>query len=183
MTKQAFITCALLACTCSAGAQTIKPGLWEMSSKISSSDPQVQAGLDGLQQHLANMTPEQRRRMQQLMQQNGLQLDVGPAGAVQSRVCMTREMIARKEFPVQEGDCKQHYKQVSASKGKVAFSCTRPAISGEGEIDVLSDTSYRGRIHVRSAEHGNQSVDTDVSGTWLGADCGSVGPVSVPRAK
>ena len=187
MTTRHLITATLLACGlgCSLGAaaQAMKPGLWELSSKISSSDPQVQAGVAGLQQHLANMTPEQRQQMERMMRQNGIQLDVGPTGAVRTKMCMTKEMIERKELPVQEGDCSQKVTQQSATRMAVSFSCTRPAVQGDGEITVLSDTSYRARMNVKSAQFGNDSVDTEVTGKWLSASCGNLRPIPIPRAK
>lgn len=185
MTKTRILIATLLACTLpsafSADARSMKPGLWELSSKVSSSDPAVQEGLAAMQQHLANMSPEQRQQIEQAMRQHGVQVDVGPGGAMRTKMCMTREMIERQEFPVQEGDCRQTTTRVSDTRMKVAFSCTSPAdVSGDGEVTVLSDTSYRARMRVRS-DHG--AAATDVTGKWLGANCGSIPPISISRAK
>ena len=179
----------LLACACAcaalpAGAQTMKPGLWSLSNTMTSSDPQLSQAMSAVQQHMANMSPEQRRQMQDMMQQHGVQLDVGAGGALQTKLCMTREMAERKEFPVQQGDCKQTFTQQSATRGHVAFTCTKPKVSGEGDVIADSDTSYRARMKIRSEEQGrNQAVDMDVTGKWLSADCGNVRPMTVPRAK
>jgi hypothetical protein len=178
-----------LACACAfaalpAGAQTMKPGLWSLSNTMTSSDPQVAQAMSAVQQHMANMSPEQRQQMQNMMQQHGVQLDVGAGGALQTKLCMTREMAERKEFPVQQGDCKQAYTQQSATRGHVTFTCTKPKVSGEGDVIADSDTSYRARMKIRSEEQGrNQTVDMDVTGTWLSADCGNIRPMTVPRAK
>jgi hypothetical protein len=189
MTKTRILASTLLACGLAAAhsyaqaapAQVMKPGLWELSSKISSSDPAVQEGLAAMRQQLANMPPEQRQQIEQAMRQHGMQVDLGPGGAMRTRMCMTREMIEREEFPVQEGDCRQTTTRVSDTRVKVVFSCTNPPdVSGDGEITVLSDTSYRARMRVRS-DHG--AAETDVTGKWLGANCGSIPPISIPRAK
>jgi hypothetical protein len=167
-----------------AGAQTMKPGLWELSNKVSSQDGQLNGAMAEMQKQLASMSPEQRQAMQQMMERNGVQMNIGAGGALTSRMCMTKEMIERKEFPVQEGDCKQKTTPVSANRMKIAFSCTRPPTSGEGEMIVDSDTSYRVKMHVKGTDGGQQhTVDMDAAGKWLGADCGKLRPISIPQAK
>jgi hypothetical protein len=176
-----------LACACAAlpaGAQTMKPGLWSLSNQMTSSDPQLAQAMSAMQQHMANMSPEQRQQMQKMMQQNGMQLDIGAGGAVQTKLCMTREMAERKEFPVQQGDCKQTFTQQSSTRGHIAFSCTKPKVSGEGDVTADNDTSYRAHMKIRSEEQGhNQVVDMDVTGKWLSGDCGNIRPIPIPRAK
>ena len=177
----------VLACACAAlpaGAQTLKPGLWSLSNTMTSSDPQISQAMSAMQQHMANMSPEQRQQMQKMMQQNGVQLDVGANGALQTKLCMTREMAERKEFPVQQGDCRQSFTQQSATRGHITFTCTTPKVSGEGDLVADNDTSYRARMKIRSEEQGrNQTVDVDVSGKWLSADCGTIRAIPIPRAK
>jgi len=186
--KRTLTTLALAAATFAgtlpAGAQTLnmKPGLWELNNQVSSSDPNIQSAMSEMQKQLANMSPQQRQAMQQMMDRNGVQIKLGAGGALQSRMCMTREMIERREFPVQEGECKQNLTPVSANRMKVAFSCTKPRASGEGELTMDSDTSYRARVKIRSEERSG-TVDMDVNGKWLGADCGSVRPMGVPKGK
>lgn len=176
--------CAALAAALPAGAQTMRPGLWSLTNNVSSSDPQLQQAMSAVQEHMANMTPEQRQQLQGMLRQNGVQLDVGTGGALQTKMCLTREMAERKEFPVQQGDCRQTFTQQSSTRGHVAFSCTRPKVSGEGDLIADSDTSYRAQVKVRSTEGGhNQTVDMNVTGTWLAADCGNLRPPAAPRAK
>lgn len=167
----------LLACALPASAQNIKPGLWDLSSQFTSPDPTLQSAMNSMQQRLANLPPEQRARIESALRQNGVQVDPGSKGGLRTRVCMTREMAERREFPIQEGQCTQKYTDQGGGRGLVAFSCTRPAISGNGEITMLSDTSYRAHMRVTSQEHGNQTVETNVTGTWVGADCGSLKPL------
>jgi hypothetical protein len=163
-------------------APATKPGLWELSSKMSSSDGKMQAAMSQMQQQLANMPPEQRRAMQQMMEKNGVQMDVGSGGAIRTRMCMTREMAERRELPVQQGDCTQKATQLSPTRTRIQFTCTKPRASGEGEVTMDSDTSYHARMKIRSEER-QQTVDMDVSGAWLSADCGSLRPVSIPSAQ
>lgn len=185
--NKSLASAILLACAgiaLPAVAQTMKPGLWSLSNTMTSSDPQISQAMSAVQQHMANMSPEQRQQMQKMMQDHGVQLDVGAGGALQTRLCMTREMAERKEFPVQQGDCRQTFTQQSATRGHIAFTCTKPKVSGEGDVIADSDTSYRARMKIRSEEQGrNQTVDMDVTGKWLSADCGNVRPIPISRAK
>jgi len=182
--KRILTLLALAAATLHAGAQQLdmKPGLWELNNKVSSADPQLQSAMSEMQKQLANMSPDQRQALQQMMDRNGVQINIGSGGALQSRMCMTREMIARREFPVQEGNCRQDVTPLSARRMKVAFSCTKPRASGEGEMTMDSDTSYRARVRIRSEERSG-TVDMDVSGKWLGPDCGGVKPVGGQKGK
>jgi hypothetical protein len=177
----------LLACAIAAlpaSAQTMKPGLWSLSNNMTSSDPEIAQAMSAMQEHMANMSPEQRQQMQKIMQQNGVQLDIGAGGALQTKMCMTREMAERKEFPVQQGDCKQTFTQQSATRGHIVFTCTKPKVSGEGDVTADSDTSYRAHMKIRSEEQGrNQVVDMDVTGKWLSANCGTIRPIPIPPAK
>ena len=176
--------CAAVGAALPAAAQTMKPGLWALSNRMTSNDPALGQAMSAMQEHMANMSPEQRQQMQSMMQQHGVQLDIGAGGALQTKICMTREMAERKEFPVQQGDCRQTYTQQSPMRGHIAFTCTKPRVSGEGDLTADNDTSYRARMKIRSEEEGrNQVVDMDVTGKWLSADCGNIRPVTIPQAK
>jgi hypothetical protein len=186
MTRAILSACACLALGAAlpAGAQTMKPGLWSMSNKMTSSDPELQQAMSAMQQHMANMPPEQREQMQKMMQQHGVQVDVGAGGALQTKMCMTREMVERKEFPVHQGDCKQTFTQQSPSRGHIAFTCTKPRVSGEGDMTTDGDKLYRAHMKMHSEEQGRpRDMDMDVTGKWLSADCGNIRPLAVPRAK
>ncbi len=174
-------TLALIACACAgllalpATAQTMKPGLWELSSKFSSPDGQMQNMMAEMQKRLATMSPDQRQQMEKMMERNGVQLKSGAGGALTTRMCMTKEMIARREFPVQKGECKQKATPLAGNKLKVNFICSKPALSGEGEMTVDSETSYRATMHT-VATNGNtqQAADVNATGTWVSADCGTL---------
>jgi len=160
----------------------MKPGLWELNNRVSSSDPQIQSAMSEMQKQVANMSPQQRQSLQQLMDRNGVQLQLGDGSTIRSSVCMTREMIDRKTFPVQGGECSQNVTPLSGNRFKVAFSCTKPRARGEGEIGMDGDTGYRGRVKITSDERSG-TVDMDVTGRWVGADCGAVKPMGVPKEK
>lgn len=178
----AFLACGLVQAT-TALAQDMTPGLWSLTNEVSSPNGQVQAAMGALRKQLAGMSPEQRQAMQQMMQQNGIQVDVGAGGALQSKMCLTREMIARKELPLQDGDCTTKTTSLAANRMQVTFSCTRPHVAGSGEMTVDTPTHYRGHVRATNVDQQDQVVDMDIDGRWLAADCGSVRPVRLPDAK
>jgi hypothetical protein len=176
-------TIALLACLAPglpALAQDMKPGLWESTNTVGSSDSQMQAAISGIREQIANMSPEQRQSVQQLLQKNGVQLDVGAGGALRTTMCVTPEMIARREVPMQQGDCSYKMTPLGANRLHVNFSCTRPHASGEGEMTVDSPTRYHARMTIHNQDQPAQAVDMDVSGRWVAASCGNVRPIKLP---
>jgi hypothetical protein len=178
-----FGTAALLACLALGGpamAQDMKPGLWELTNNVASSNGQMQAAISEARKQLANMSPEQRQAMQQMLQRNGVELDVGDGGALRSKMCLTREMIARKEMPMQQGDCSYKMTPLGGNRLKVNFACTRPRATGEGVMTVDTPTSYHARMAIHNQDQPDQSVDMDVNGRWLAASCGNVRPLQVP---
>lgn len=175
-----FVLLAGLGLALPALAQDMKPGLWELSNEVGSSNGQTQAMIRAAREQLANMTPEQRQAMQALLDKNGVQLDIGAGGALRSKMCVTPEMIARKEVPMQQGDCAYKMTPLGANRLQVSFSCTRPHASGEGEMTVDTPTRYHARMTVRDLDHPEQTVDMRVDGRWLGASCGNVRPAQVP---
>ena len=69
-TQLAGLLAGLLAATVAlpASAQSIKPGLWQTTNKMSSADPQTDQAMSGLLQQLGNLTPEQRQKVDQRAQ-------------------------------------------------------------------------------------------------------------------
>jgi hypothetical protein len=178
----ALLACAAASVLAAAPGPTIRPGLWALDNKVSSSDPQIQSAMGEMQKQLANMSPDQRQSLQQLMDRNGVQLQLADGGNIHSSVCVTREMAERKTFPVQGGACSQDVTPLSGNRFKLTFNCTKPRAHGEGEIRMDSDTGYRGRVQITSQERSG-TVDMDVSGRWVGADCGGVKPAGSTQAR
>ena len=61
LTMFALLASAGAALPSAAGAaQTLnmKPGLWELNNRVSSSDPQIQSAMSEMQKQLGNMSPE-----------------------------------------------------------------------------------------------------------------------------
>jgi hypothetical protein len=96
------------------------------------------------------------------------------------QVCMTKEMVERNDVPMQDG-CRVTQQQRSGNTMKMAFACTNPASSGEGQVTFNGPESYARRMTVRSMVQGRTDTTTmDSAGKWLKADCGNVRPFT-PR--
>ena len=114
-------------------AQNMKPGLWEINNTIKSSDGQLEQAMAMMQEHIAQMTPEQRKSMEAMMAKNGINMPTaGANGAMVVKMCMTREMVARNELPFrQEGNCTSTQSKVTGKTMKISFTCTQPQANGD----------------------------------------------------
>ena len=163
-----------------ASAQNLKPGLWEVTQNMQGAGD-MGAAMAKMQKEIANMPPEQRKMMEQMMAKQGMQMGAGPGGT-SVRVCMTKEMVERNEIPAQKGDCKTTKQERSGNTMKFAFSCANPPSSGEGTHTIVSPEAYKSSVSVRSTHGGKpQTMTIDGSGKWIAADCGAIKPMRPPQ--
>jgi hypothetical protein len=175
------LTTALLcaAAASSASAQNanpkIEPGLWELAFKLRSENGQIEAAMRQVQQQLAMMPPEQRKRMEAMLAAKGVKLG-DQINTVQA--CISKEDAEKGEVPQQAGACTQQVLERGNNSMKVAFSCaTSPPAKGEGVVTFQSPTAYTSQAIVDTEMAGMpQRINVDQAGKWLGADCGSVQP-------
>jgi hypothetical protein len=163
-----------------ASAQALKPGLWEISNKMQSSSGQMEQGMAQMQQQMANMPPEQRKMVEDMMKQRGVSMAPGAGGGMTLKFCMTKEMAERREIPAQRGDCKTTRQQMSGNTMKMAFSCTNPPSTGEGEVTFSSPEAYQMKMLVNTTVQGRpETVNMQGSGRFLASDCGDIKPIQV----
>lgn len=163
---------ALLA-TGQAGAQTIKPGLWELNNKVKTGDTQADAAMSAALKQLGNMPPEQRAQMEAMLAQNGVSMPKpGSDGGMLLTACVTPEMAARQQLPInQKGKCTSKNESVAGGMN-ISFSCTEPASSGHGTLRFNGDSGYVMNMNVTSAASGTpRNVTMESTGRWLGASC------------
>ncbi|MGZ5198590.1 MAG: DUF3617 domain-containing protein [Telluria sp.] len=161
-------------------AQQLKPGLWEMSNHVADSTGRMDSAMAEMQKQLAQMPPDQRKMMEQMMAKHGVQLSSADGGAMLAKMCLTPEMVKNNELPMrQQGNCTHQRSPVSGGKMKFSFSCSDPKTSGEGEITFHGDSSYT--MKARVAQGGGDMMTVDSSARWLGADCGDVKPLAMPK--
>jgi hypothetical protein len=177
-----LIAAAAVAAAGAAGAQTLKPGLWEVTNKTQTGAGRMQPQMAEMQKQMAAMPPEQRKMMEEMLARRGAKLGAG--GEMTVKVCMTREMVERSEMPVQQGDCKTTHQSRSGNTMKMGFACANPPSSGEGQMVFSSPEAYSSKLAITTTVQGRpEKVDMESSGKWVGADCGSVKPMMAPPKK
>jgi hypothetical protein len=172
--------CTTLALAAAAGAQPgpkMAPGLWEHSMTMKSASGDMEAKMAEAQKQMANMPPEQRKMVEQMMAQRGVSMGGAGGKALTVQACVTPEQAARNELP-QDRNCTQQSTERSGNTVKFKFTCSgEHKSSGEGEFTLQGDKGYTGRTAVDTVVQGKpEHMDMQLSGKWLGADCGSVKP-------
>ena len=155
-----------------------KPGLWEIRNKAGGAGGgQMQAMMAAAQQQMASMDPAQRAKIEAMMSKNGVVID---NGAITAKVCITPEMAARQQMPVQQkGSCSFRFDPAVGNTVHYAYSCSKPVASGEGSATFSSPTAYTATT-TTSAVQGMQPMTIDSSGRWLATECGAIAPVELP---
>ena len=163
-----------------AAAQTMKPGLWEITNKMGGSGEmgaKMAAAQEQMQKAMASMSPEQRKQMEKMMAQQGVNMAPGTGGGMSTRICVSKDMAARNEAPAQQqGDCKQEQLQRSGNTTKFRYTCSNPPSTGEGEIVVHSPESYTMKMSVTQKGQKDR-MTMEAQGKFISSDCGSLKPV------
>ena len=172
----------LLGTAWGASAQSMKPGLWEMSQKVQMGGGSMSKEMAAAQEQMAKMPPEQRKMMEEMMAKQGISMGSGGPGSVNVKMCMTKEMVEKDEIPSGQGDCTSTRSPRVGNTMKINFTCTKPPSSGEGQITFNGPDSYSMKMAVTAMVKGQpQKVDMDGTGRWLGTDCGVVKPLAMPK--
>ena len=179
---------------CSAGgaaAQSMKPGLWEVTTKMTSSSGDLEKSMAQMQKQMAAMTPEQRKMMEEMMGKQGGGMAGAapggtPGGAAGSsvKICVTQEMADKQAVPKQQGDCTHTNAPRSGNTMKFSFVCTKPPSSGEGQVTFNGPDNYSSNMTV-TATHKDKTdtMHMDGTGKFLSSDCGTVKPLQGARQK
>lgn len=169
-----------------AGAQTIKPGLWEFTSQMQDSSGKMAAAMAQAQKQMENMPPDQRKMVQDMMAKQGVQFGAN-AGGMAVKMCMTQDMIDRNAMAnPQTNDsrsgCTHTNSPRSGNSMKFSFVCTQPPSSGEGQITFTSAEAYSMKMSTTSLVQGKpEKIDMQSNGRWLGNDCGAIKPIALPK--
>lgn len=170
--------CAAFAAT-AVQAQNMKPGLWEIKQKPQL-DPQHQAQMAQMQKQMAAMPPEQRKMMEQMMSQRGIQMDMSGSGggAITIKTCVSKEQAERNTPPVTDkGKC-TYDTQRSGNMIRTKFSCKEPVSEGEAEVTLKGSDGYTNKVTVRHQRNGRvETTIIDGEARWLGSDCGTLKPI------
>lgn len=183
-------------------AQTIQPGLWEITSKMPTGamdkmppeqrkameqamSPEAQKAMQAqMQKQMANMPPEQRKAMEQAMAMRS-NMSMGSDGNIALKMCMTQEMIDRRHWMSRvDGKCTHTVSPLVGNTQKFSFTCTEPVSSGEGIVTFQSSTKHTTAMKISSVRNGKtETMSMEGSSQFLSADCGTVKPMVTPGQK
>ena len=173
-----LIITMVLAISGAAFAQSAtKPGLWEMTSKMSSpTNPQLAKQMEEAQKAFASMPPAQRKQMEEMMAKQGMNMSLGAGGATTIKICVTPEMAARPPVEQRQG-CTYKFSQAGKTHN-FSFQCTNPPGDGEGQVTFSDADNYAGNMRINSVQNGKkETIDMQTSGKFLGANCGAIKPM------
>lgn len=156
----------------------LKPGLWEHSFDVSDSSGQMADAMKEARAAMANMPPEQRKMMEQMMAKQGVAFD---ATGQKMRICLTPEDVARDQIPAAQEGCTQNATR-SGNTWTVTFQCParngQPASSGRGTVTMESPTAYSGDFTTTTQNNKKaDQVTMKTQGRWVASDCGAVKPI------
>jgi hypothetical protein len=180
-----LLAAALVAFATTAGAQNLKPGLWEVTSNMQTSSGQMEQSMAEMQKEMARMPPEQRKMMEEMMAKQGVKMGKGgPGGGASMKICMTKEMVEKNELPAQQGDCRTTHQSRSGNTMKYGIACTNPPSTGEGQVIFKGPEAYSMKMAMSTMVDGKpEKMNMDGSGKWLASDCGSIKPIMPPKTK
>ena len=163
-----------------AAAQNMKPGLWEVNTKMGGGE--MDKAMAAMQKQLASMPPDQRKMMEDMMAKQGVNFGGMSGSGINMKMCITREMASRNHLPVQtQGSCTTTQSPVVGGKMKYSFTCKNPPSSGQGEVSFNGETGYSMKLQATSTVQGQQQqVDMAATGKWVSADCGNIKPLQAP---
>ncbi len=174
-----LLACIALAAAASTSAQTLKPGLWEITNQMQgASGSKMDAAMAQMQKQMAAMSPEQRKMVEDMMAKKGMQMGAAPGGGMAMKICITPEMAARNDVaPQQHGRCTHTPAPRSGNTQKFSYTCTQPPSHGEGEVTFTSPEAYTMAMKTVTTIKGQEeTMDMKASGKWLGSDCGTIKP-------
>src|SRR5579864_2566698 len=147
----------------------VKMGLWETTVKMNMGNmPQMPQMSDD---QLAKMPPAQRQQIENMMK-------TMQGAPVTTKSCMTPEKFARSSFLQQRPnqECTQTITTNTARAMDATIVCTGAnPMTAQMHIEAVSANEYKGLMKGKATTRGGEmDMTIDMSGKWLGADCGDV---------
>jgi hypothetical protein len=113
-----------------------------------------------------------------------MQMTHNADGTTSMKMCVTQEMIDRRNFSTQQGDCKQSNGKLSGGVMKMSYTCATPPSKGEGELRITGPNSLTTHMKMVSTDPASkQTMELESTSTWLGAACGNVKPMDASTFK
>jgi hypothetical protein len=153
----------------------VKPGLWEVRASMLDANGKETAPPE--QAALANMPPEARARMTEMMKARGLSM---PDANGVMRVCLTKETFesGRWQQMASDAGCTTNFSTQTSSTWKWHSSCPTLNSESDGETVFSNPESYRTSLKTTITAKDKTTTSTRiVQSKWLAAACGDVKPI------
>ncbi len=170
-----------------ASAQNMKPGLWEITTKMQDESGEMTTAMANAQKQMESLPPEQRKMMQDMMAKRGIQMGTSSGGGMAIKICMTQEMVDHNQVASHQGsntqnDCTNTNSPRSGNTMQFSYVCTKPPSSGEGRVTFTSPEAYSMKMTTTRTVKGQpHKMDMQTDGHWLGGDCGTIKPFEMPK--
>lgn len=153
-----------------AEAPDIRIGWWQYKVDMKTQSGQLEAALEQAKAAMANMPPEQRAMMEQMMAGRGMNFDL------QNRTfetCITKEDVKRMEMPKPDDSCEQSLVKKSSNTYKMTMSCTgNPPSKGAGEFVIVDPKTFKGTIVMETSLNGQpEKMTMKQDGKWVSDTC------------
>lgn len=172
----AFLASSLLATSAlAADFPDIKPGLWDQRMAIESEGGELEQAMaqakEAMEAQLANMPPEQRQMMEQMMTDQGFSFDLSDQ---RFQSCVTEEQVEAGELNFTEEDCDETIVSRDDKRIEVEFVCPETG-RGRGEMTLHNDAHYSGQFQLETEMEGQPlTLNLQHEGRWVQDDCGDV---------
>ena len=177
-----FSVSTFLICSISHATLTMKPGLWEIKTKMVSDKGETDP-MEHMRKSMEKMKPEQRRQMEEMMSKQGVGLGGGMGGGGM-KICYTAELLKNNESLMgqQKNDskCKTKITTQSTTKTAMEYKCEDGSF-GTGEWTFESKEKYKGAMKMTSSKGKKSEIKHEAK--FISANCGSVKPLLMPDKK
>ncbi len=179
-TRQILIGGLLGAAALATTAQTMKPGLWEITNNMLGGSGEMANAMAEMQKEMANMSAEDRKMMEAMMGKHGVSMGK-PGGGMAIKICLTQEMINQNQLDRQQGDCKHSTSPRIGNTMKFSVACSNPTSNGEGVITFISPEAYSTKMTLTTTQNGKpETLKMASSSQFLSSNCGNIKPIVVP---
>jgi Protein of unknown function (DUF3617) len=163
----------------------LKPGLWETQvtkQVVDGKDTtaQINGATAQMQKMMANLSPEQRAKMEAMFKSNGASLE--PGGGL--RLCISPEMANRDTPWVDpKGRCQPAKVSRSGNQASFEVNCASDGTTTTGKgVSTISGDSVTSVMDMTTTKPGGETrvIHMETAMKFLSADCGDVKPLGAP---
>lgn len=159
----------------------IKPGLWEVRTVELDADGKPKPPPE--QAAMANMPPELRARMAEMMKARGMPM-MDESGAI--KMCQSKESMDSGKWQAisAQAGCTADYTLTSPRSWKFHSSCPKLNAQSDGEVEFTDAENYTTKVTSTAKVLGKTSTTTRVmKAHFLGANCGDIKPFTADSLK